>query len=411
MFETVKSRGVDQILALMKSFQDDPRDHKVDLVVGVYKDAKGDVPVMRAVKAAEQALLEHETTKTYVGMAGDADYRAHVARILLGDNAAQIADGRVTSLQTPGGSGALKVGSDLINSINPGQRIWVSTPTWANHVPILEDAGLTVESHPYFRQSDRGLDFDGMMAHLDEKAQAGDAILLHACCHNPTGVDLSLDQWAIVTDFVVGRGLLPFVDCAYQGLGRGMEEDVGGLRHLAGRVPELLVASSFSKNFGIYRERTGAVTLMTATAEQLPVLQGAAETVIRSNYSMPPSHGALIVATVFGDPTLTADWSSELDEMRERVAEMRATLRAMLEERQVTQDLSFLTDQVGMFSYTGFNADAVHALREDHGIYIAVDGRINVAGLASDNLEAVADGFARVLRGGQGSAYLASNSS
>lgn len=398
MFETVKSRGVDQILALMKAFRADPRAQKVDLVVGVYKDAQGSVPVMRSVKAAERALVEAEDTKTYVGMAGDADFCAHTARILLGTDASQIAEGRISTLQTVGGSGALKVGCDLLNDINPDLTLWLSTPTWANHAPVAEDAGVSVGYYPYFRPSDRGLDFDAMMAHLQANAAPGDAILLHACCHNPTGVDLSFEQWKTVTEFIVARGLLPFVDCAYQGLGKGMEEDVAGLRHLAAHVPEMLIASSFSKNFAVYRERTGALTLMARTPEDLGVIQIATEAVIRSNYSMPPSHGARVVAHVLDDAALTTDWSVELDEMRTRIAAVRQTLRHMLEERQVTQDLSFVTEQTGMFSYTGFGPDAVARLRDDYGIYIAGDGRINVAGLSADNLEVVADGFAAVLR-------------
>lgn len=398
MFETVQSRGVDQILSLMMAFKSDPRPRKADLVVGVYKDAQGGVPIMRAVKAAERRLLEGEQTKTYVGMAGDAEYCAFVPRVLLGEDAVQLAEARLTSLQTPGGSGALKVGCDLLASITPGNTMWVSTPTWANHAPIAEDAGLQIKEFPYFRPSDRGLDFDAMMAHLETHAREGEIIMLHACCHNPTGVDLSLPQWKALTDLVVARGLLPFVDCAYQGLGDGMEEDVAGLRHMAGLVPEMLIASSFSKNFAVYRERVGALSLLARDAAQLAVVKEATEVVIRSNYSMPPSHGARIVATVLGDADLTADWAAELAQMRERIAQVRGTLRQMLEDRQVTTDLSFLTAQKGMFSYTGFDADTVATLREDHGIYIAGDGRINVAGLSEDNLEMVADGFAAVLR-------------
>ncbi len=398
MFETIQSRGVDQILSLMLAFRSDPRDQKVDLVVGVYKDANGDVPVMKAVKAAEKVLLEEEDTKTYVGMAGDAEYRAFVPPMLLGSEAKVIKEGRITSLQTVGGSGALKVGCDLLHGMNPDQLVWVSTPTWANHIPVATDSGLKTAQYPYFRLSDRGLDFDGMMSHLEANAKAGDAILLHACCHNPTGVDLSFEQWKIVTDFVLKRGLLPYVDCAYQGLGDGMEEDVAGLRYLAERVPEMLLASSFSKNFGIYRERTGALSIVARTPEELAVVQEAAETAIRSNYSMPPSHGARVVATVLSDPAMKADWAEELEEMRERVAEMRSELRRMLEERQVTRDLSFITDQKGMFSYTGFTKDEVVRLRDDFGIYTAGDGRMNVAALAPENLEAVADGCAAILR-------------
>jgi aspartate/tyrosine/aromatic aminotransferase len=397
MFETIESRGVDQILALMKAFQADPRDMKVDLVVGVYKDAQGAVPVMKAVKGAEKKLVEDETTKTYVGMAGDADFRAFVPPLLLGEGAAQIAEGRVTSLQAVGGSGALKVGCDLLNAIEPGKRLWVSTPTWANHIPVANDAGLKVMEYPYFRPSDRGLDFEGMIKHLQSNSAPGDAILLHACCHNPTGVDLTLEQWKILSTFIADRRLLPFVDCAYQGLGDGMEQDVAGLRILAASVREMLIASSFSKNFGIYRERTGALTLIAPNDEVLVKTQEAAETVIRSNYSMPPSHGARVVATVFGSPDLTAAWSTELDEMRDRIAEMRESLRVKLQERQVTQDLSFLTDQKGMFSYTGFGPEDVARLRAELGIYTAEDGRINVAGLSDDNLDRVVEGFAAVL--------------
>lgn len=398
MFETIEIRGVDQILALMKAFQADQREAKVDLVVGVYKDADGAVPVMKAVKGAEQKLLEQETTKTYVGMAGDAEFRDFVPPLLLGADAAVIGEGRVSSLQTVGGSGALKVGCDLLNSIASGKTFWVSTPTWANHVPVALDAGLTIAEYPYFRPSNRGLDFDGMMAHLAGHAVAGDAILLHACCHNPTGVDMSLEQWETVSDFIVDRGLLPFVDCAYQGLGDGMEEDVAGLRILAAKVPEMLIASSFSKNFGIYRERTGALTLIARTPGDLAKTHAATETVIRSNYSMPPSHGARVVAGVFGSDELTSQWSVELSKMRERIAEMRQALVSRLQDRQVTQDLSFLTDQKGMFSYTGFRPEDVDRLRDEFGIYTARDGRINVAGLSAENLDVIADGFAAILR-------------
>ncbi len=236
-----------------------------------------------------------------------------------------------------------------------------------------------------------------MMSHLDQNAVPGDAILLHACCHNPTGVDPNFDQWEVIAEFISERGLLPFVDCAYQGLGDGMEQDVAGLRHIADRVPEMLIASSFSKNFGIYRERVGALTIIAKTTEQLQSTKGAAETVIRSNYSMPPSHGARAVATVLASPELSSIWTNELDEMRWRISDMRNALKQKLQERQITSDLSFLTDQKGMFSYTGFSREAVETLRQDYGIYMADDGRINVAGLSANNLDAVAVGFARIL--------------
>ncbi|MEJ6392701.1 amino acid aminotransferase [Gymnodinialimonas sp. 2305UL16-5] len=398
MFETKRPSEVDQILALMQAFQADPRDSKVDLVVGVYKDETGAVPVMRAVKAAERRLVETQATKTYLGIAGSPQFRALVAPLLLGEDAPQLAAGRVVSLQTPGGSGALRVGCDVLANLTPDQKIWVSTPTWANHIPVAERAGLRVAAYPYFRPADRRLDFGAMMDKLDTSARAGEVVLLHACCHSPTGVDLSLPQWRDLTELLAQKGLIPFVDCAYQGMGDGLEDDVAGLRHMAAHVPEMLIASSFSKNFGIYAERTGALTLMGAEAGHAQTAFAAAENMIRTNYSMPPDHGAQVVTTILTDPDLRAGWAAELAQMRGRIADMRQSLRQMLEQRQVTRDLSFLTDQKGMFSYTGFTPDQVTHLREAHGIYMADDGRINVAGLSQAVLPQVADGFAAVLR-------------
>ncbi|MGI9372587.1 MAG: aromatic amino acid transaminase [Hyphomicrobiales bacterium] len=356
------------------------------------------MPVMAAVKDAEARLLQEEDTKNYVGIAGDAAYRAFVPPLVFGADSTIVAEGRVGCVQTPGGTGALKVGNDLLNSLRPGNRIWMSSPTWANHIPISQDAGLEIAQYPYFRESDRGLDFDAMMSHLDAHAKAGEVILLHACCHNPTGVDLTLEQWAIVAEFVRARQLLPFLDAAYQGMGIGFEKDLEGLRLVAAQAPEMLVASSFSKNFGIYRERTGALSFVCKTPQQVETTMAAVQSVIRSNYSMPPSHGARIVETVFSDEGLKAKWRAELEEMRERIAKMRTALREKLERHQVTQDLAFITNQKGMFSYTGLHPDQVSRLREEFGIYIAGDGRINVAGLTTGNLDIVAEGFATVMK-------------
>ncbi|MEO0990672.1 MAG: amino acid aminotransferase [Pseudomonadota bacterium] len=399
MFADLKPKGVDPLMALMQAFKADPREQKVDLVVGVYKDDAGRVPVLSSVKTAEDRLLREEDTKNYVGVLGDSELARLVPDLLLGTQSGLSGGGRVRSLQTPGGCGALKVGFDFVSSMAPGGRIWMSTPTWANHAPIAQGSHLNVLYHPYFRAEDRSLDFDAMMAHLKAEAKTGDTLLLHACCHNPTGVDLNLDQWTVVTEFVQGRGLLPFVDCAYQGFGKGLDEDVAGLRHMAERVPEMLIASSFSKNFGIYRERAGALTVLGETKEQTDHAMAALGGLVRSNYSMPPSHGARIVTEVFKDEALHAEWLEELAVMRTRIAENRVTLRRKMEERQVGADISFLTDQVGMFSYTGFTPDQVLRLREEFGIFTAADGRINVAGLSSGNMDVVAEGFAAVLRG------------
>ncbi len=398
MFAEIEPRAVDPIMAMMAAFRADPRELKVDLIVGVYKDDEGRVPVMRAVKGAEAKTLKTEETKTYVGIAGDAELNKRTPEMLLGVDHPAIAAGRVGAVQTVGGSGALRVACDLIASTRPGATVWVSKPTWANHVPVAQAAGLTIKEYPYFRASDRGLDFDGMIACLRDEVQPGDVVLLHACCHNPTGVDLKPAQWEEITKVIVDKGLFPFVDCAYQGLGKGMDEDVTGLRHLAAHVPQMLLASSFSKNFGIYRERTGGLTVLAESPEQLGPVMAQLNATIRSNYSMPPNHGARIVAEVMADPELHADWIAELTEVRERIAKMRQELRQKLEERQVTVDLSFVTDQVGMFSYTGFTPEQVQMVREEYGIYMAKDGRINIAALSSSNIDHVADGFAAALR-------------
>ena len=398
MFDTIKPRGIDQLMALTQAFRNDERTKKVDLIVGVYKDDVGVVPVMSAVKKAEAKLLEVETTKNYVGVVGDADVNRITPELVLGVDSPVIAGKRTGAVQTPGGSGALKVGFDLISSIRPDAKVWMSRPTWANHMPIARDAGIQIDTYPYFREADRGLDFDAMIAHLDAEAKAGDIILLHACCHNPTGVDLAMPHWKALCKLIVERCIIPFVDSAYQGLGVSMEEDVAGLRHLAEHVPEMLIASSFSKNFGIYRERCGALTVIAKDAESVPLVMSALQTVIRSNYSMPPSHGARIVSTVFAHKALKEEWAEELEVMRKRIAETRIMLRAKMEELQVTVDLSFLTEQRGMFSYTGFSTEQVERLRDEFGVYTAGDGRINIAGVGSKNIDYVATSFATVMR-------------
>lgn len=398
MFDDIRPGGVDALMALMQAFMADPRPGKIDLVVGVYKDESGRVPILGSVKEAEGRLLAEEDTKTYVGILGDRALAALVPGLVFGDGAAVVAEDRVRSLQTPGGCGALKVGFDFLASLQPGMRVWMGTPTWANHAPIAEGARLRVMAHPYFRAEDRGLDFEGMMDRLERDAAEGDAILLHACCHNPTGVDLSPEQWEGLGDLLRRKRILPFVDSAYQGFGRGLEEDMAGLRHLAGVVPEMLVATSFSKNFGIYRERAGALSVVAGTPGAADrALQGITS-VVRANYSMPPSHGGRIVVTVLTDAALRARWLGELAEMRERIAGNRRALRAALEARQAGGDMGFLTDQVGMFSYTGLGLEQVRRLRDEYAIFVAEDGRINVAGLTGDTMDRVAEGFAAVLR-------------
>ena len=399
MFENIESGGIDQLMKLMQEFRNDPRDQKVDLVVGVYKDDAGDVPVMRAVKSAEARVLEAEPTKNYVGISGNTDYNRKVPALLLGEDHPVVANNRFLTTQTVGGSGALRIGFEFAKKLSAGSSLWVSSPTWANHIPVAEAVGLDVKHYPYFRHSDRGLDFEGMLECLSEQAQPGDFVLLHACCHNPTGIDLQPGQWVELTKTLKSRNLVPFVDCAYQGLGDGMEADVQGLRGLANEMDEMIIASSFSKNFGIYRERAGALTLVCRTAGDVSKCNTLVQSLARTAYSMPPSHGATVVDAILSDSDLTAEWSEELNEMRDRIGRMRVELRSRIAEFQVSQDLSFLTDQKGMFSYTGFQPTDVELLRDKYGIYIAGDGRINVAGLCTGNLDYVAEAFAQVLRG------------
>ena len=398
MFETLSVRKLDGLLALMQEFRADPREQKVDLVVGVYKDDTGAVPVMRAVKEAEKFLLASEDSKNYVGITGDKAYNALISKMVLGEGLSASLGGRIASIQTPGGTGALKVACDLLNAIEPGKRIWVSTPTWANHIPIATDAGLSIQKYPYFRAETRDLDFAAMLAHLEEHAQTGDALLLHACCHNPTGVDLSFEQWEAVTTLVRDRGLIPLVDNAYQGFAEGLESDARGLRHMVASVPEALITSSCSKNFAIYRERTGTLTIQARTEGELRSAFTAAETVIRSNYSMPPSHGARIVSTVLESEALRPVWNAELTSMRKRIAQMRRELRDRIVALGVDSDVSFLTNQKGMFSYTGFKKEDALWMRAERGIYMGDDGRVNMAALCSANLDQVAEAMAQRLK-------------
>ena len=394
MFDDLQIPELDTLLSLMATFRADTRARKVDLVVGVYKDEAGNVPIMGAVKEAERRLVAQETTKTYVGIAGDEAFRQVVPDLVLGADHTLHGSGRLSAIQTPGGTGALKVACDVLQLAAPGKRLWMSTPTWANHVPVATGAGLDVASYPYLGSDGVSLDFDAMMEHLDQHAKPGDALLLHACCHNPTGVDLTLEHWKSVTGFLVARGVLPLVDCAYQGLADDSDRDAAGLRYLADQAPEMLIASSCSKNFGIYRERTGALMMVAASPASARNVAQAAHAVIRSNYSMPPSHGARIVATILQDEGLRRAWDNELSEMRRRIASVRTDLRERIEALNVGRDMSFLTRQRGMFSYTGFSADDVKWIRDTHGLYMAGDGRINVAGLNSGNIDAVAEAMA-----------------
>jgi aspartate aminotransferase len=322
MLENLEVLPEDPLLGLITAFAQDQNPDKIDLGVGVYQDESGRTPVMEAVLAAEAKLLDVEGSKSYMPPVGDAAFNAGLQKLLLGENCNQTFGGRLTSVQTPGGCGALCIGAEVIQRSNPGTRVWVSDPTWTNHIPLLGSAGLNLETYPYYDYAGHRLDFDAMFDRLQE-ASRGDVLLLHGCCHNPSGADLNMAQWQAVTELVLDKGLIPFVDVAYQGLGAGLDEDAAGLRWMAERVPEMLLASSCSKNFGLYRERTGALMLIGENEAVVQAAQSQALAAARQSYSMAPSHGALAVGMILDDDTMRGAWLAELGQMRDRIARMR----------------------------------------------------------------------------------------
>ncbi|NMT64645.1 amino acid aminotransferase [Marinobacter orientalis] len=394
MFEALKPLPQDPILQLMQTFREDPRPDKVDLGIGVYKDDAGNTPIMAAVHEAERRLLDGETTKSYVGPAGSAGFNSAMAELILGSDSPLIRDRRMSVVQAPGGCGALRMAAEFLRRCKPDTTVWVSTPTWANHLPLLGGAGLTIREYPYLNPKTLQVEFAAMLETL-EGAEAGDVVLLHGCCHNPSGADLSLAQWQEVTTLIQRKGLLPFVDMAYQGLGEGLETDAAGLRHLAGEVPEMLIAASCSKNFGLYRERTGALALVSATATITSAANSQLLSIIRSHYSMPPAHGAAIVETVLGDDRLRARWQGELTAMCERILHLR---HAFAEALAPVGDFDFIARQRGMFSFLRISPEQVGRLRKEHGIYMLDSSRVNMAGLNDRVLPGVAAAIGDVLR-------------
>lgn len=393
MFEQLKTLPQDPILGLMKTFREDTRSNKVDLGVGVYRDEAGNTPIMAAVQQAQQRLLETETTKAYIGPAGAEGFNQLIGQLLLGGNHPALKDGRVNVVQTPGGCGALRMAAEFLKLCKPDTTVWVSTPTWANHIPLLGGANLNIREYPYLDKATLSVEFDAMMACL-EQAEAGDVVLLHGCCHNPSGADLDADQWAAITDLVERKGLLPFIDIAYQGLGENLDQDAQGVRLMAERLPEVIVASSCSKNFGLYRERTGALMLISANAQQGKAATSQLLSAIRSHYSMPPSHGAAVVEMILDTPELMQTWQSELEAMCVRILDLRAALSQALAP---AGDFSFIERQRGMFSFLGITPQQVQILREEFGIYMLDSSRINIAGLSADTLPLVSEAMREVL--------------
>ena len=380
MLENLEVLPADPILGLIAAFAQDENPNKIDLGVGVYQDDSGRTPVMGAVLDAEARLLETEGSKSYLPPAGDAAFNTGIQQLLMGDGCSTRFGGRLESIQTPGGCGALRIGAEVIHRSSPGSRVWVSDPTWPNHLPLLGGAGLTFEAYPYYDFSGHVLDFDAMMACLQQTV-AGDVVLLHGCCHNPSGADLTLEQWQAVTALSLEKGFTPFVDVAYQGLGVGLEEDAEGWRWMAERVPEMFIASSCSKNFGLYRERTGALVLLAETEQAAAAGKSQALNAARQIYSMPPSHGALAAGLILQDTALRDAWQTELEQMRTRIVKMR---QALVE--QLGDDFAFIREEFGMFSFLGISPQQVTRLREEYGIYMVESTRINLAGLNTGNL-------------------------
>jgi aspartate/tyrosine/aromatic aminotransferase len=396
MFETLTPAPPDAILGLTDAFRNDPNPRKINLGVGVYKDSQGRTPILRSVKRAEERLLTSETTKSYLAIDGSPLYARAVQDLLFGAGYEVGSSGRVVTVQAPGGTGALRVAADFIAKMTPAARVWLSDPTWPNHPSVFRAAGLGVATYPYFRASTNSVDFEAMLAAI-QHIPAGDVLLLHGCCHNPTGVDLSPAQWRQVADVVAERKLLPLIDFAYQGFAHGLREDAAGLLTMYRPGCELLIASSFSKNFGLYNERVGALTVAAATSQAAQSALSHIKQAIRANYSNPPAHGAAIVATVLGDSGLRDEWEGEVAAMRDRINTMRHLFVETLNEKGARRDFSFIARQRGMFSFSGLTPEQVKALRDRYSIYIVGSGRISVAGMTEGNMDYLCDAIADVL--------------
>ncbi len=391
MFETLKEQPADKILQLMQLYKEDPRENKIDLGVGVYKDASGNTPIMRAVKAAEKQLWEVEETKAYTGLAGDPAYGDAMVSLVLGD---AVPRSQVAAAATPGGTGAVRQAFDMIRMANPAARVFVSDPTWPNHLSILKHMQIETVPYRYFDDETRGVDFDGMMADLDA-VKPGDVVLVHGCCHNPTGANLNMTQWKALVDLLLAKGAVPMVDIAYQGFGDGLEEDAQAVRLVASSVPECLIAASCSKNFGIYRERTGLLMAVAQDPAKQKLNQGTLNYLNRQNFSFPPDHGARLVTMVLTDEALRADWAAELEEVRNTMLGLREQLAGELQRLSGSDRFGFIAQHRGMFSRIGATPEQVQKMRDDFGVYMVGDSRMNIAGLNKTTVPILAEAIVK----------------
>ncbi|MFT6955862.1 MAG: aspartate aminotransferase [Halieaceae bacterium] len=395
MLDVLGQLPMDAILGLAQLARADQNPDKVDLTVGIYMNEQGICPVFDAIQQAQQAVTAEEITKAYMPPAGDADFNTGMQKLVLGENSAALLAGRVASVQTPGGCGALRIGAEIIQAANPGARVWISDPTWPVHIPLIGSVGLSFETYRYYEPASHGVNFQGMVDDL-KGAKADDVVLLHGCCHNPSGADLNMEQWGVIADMAEAQGFTPFIDTAYQGLGLSLDEDAAGLRLLAERLPELIIAASCSKNMGLYRERTGAAIFVCK--DQISAQAVASQTLVaaRRIYSMPPAHGALLAARILTDASLNANWRAELEQMCQRINALRAQLVAKL-ETATNQDFGFIQREKGMFSFLGLSAEQAQRLRKEHSVYMLDSSRINVAGVNASNIDALAKGVAAVM--------------
>ena len=393
MFEKFTPAKADPILGLSKLFNADPRSDKIDLGVGVYKDDSGNTPIMRAVKKAEARLHNEQTSKVYTSLPGPELFRDAMRDLVLAD---AVAAERVATLQTPGGTGAIRQVLESVKMINPDCTVWISDPSWPTHLSMATHMGFKTRTYPYFDNKTAAVDTAAMMAAFAE-LKAGDLLLLHGCCHNPTGANMDMDTWKAITDLVIEKGAMPFVDIAYQGFGDGLDEDAAPLRHMASRVPEMYVAASCSKNFGLYRDRVGIAMLIAKDAATAAVVQGNLATLNRLNYSFAPDHGAALVAIILNDPAFRAEWMKELGEMRDTMLTIRKNLADALRQQCNSDRFDFIAEHRGMFSRLGLAPELVDMLRDQHGMYVVGDSRINIAGLAGGRYQPFANAVAQVV--------------
>jgi aspartate aminotransferase len=393
VFESLKPATADAILGLIGEHRADPRPEKIDLGVGVYRNEAGETPVLDVVKKAEHRLVGTQTSKAYIGTAGDPHFNAAMQELVFADS---VSAERLSTIQTPGGSASLRVAAGLLLRANPDAVLWVSDPTWNNHTPLLGGAGLKLKTYPYYDAESNSIRFEQMLDAL-RGADSGDVVLLHACCHNPSGLDPSEEQWRAIADVIVEGELVPFVDMAYQGFSHNLGADAFAVRHLAGRVPEMLVSTSCSKNFGLYRDRVGALSILAADASSLDIVNSQANSFIRTMYSVPPDHGAAVVSIILNDSEMRAQWVAELDAMRERLSGMGKLLHDALKIKAPDHDFSHLLHSKGMFCFLGVTPEQVSRLKKDFGVYMVGTSRINVAGITPGNVDYLASSIAAVL--------------